>query len=288
MFSILITTSNEPQTLKKLLNQIFSEKFKEDFEVLVVAPDNKSKDIALSFPKVYFWQDKGKGKPAALNLVVPYIKGDILVLTDGDVLPAKGAIQQLVSALRDNTALGAISGQPVPMNSKDNLFGFFSHFLTFAAHKWRERNMSTGEYLDCSGYLYACRSSLFPLLPSDILADDSFVSQEIWKKGYKIGYLAEAKVFVKFPVNLSDWLKQKRRSTGGSQMKNQKSKIKKRNFKQEVFWGIKLFFSYPKNLKEFFWLILLYFLRFYLWLDIFWRIKIKNQANLWQRVESTK
>jgi len=41
MFSILITTSNEPQTLKKLLNQIFSEKFKEDFEVLVVAPDNK-------------------------------------------------------------------------------------------------------------------------------------------------------------------------------------------------------------------------------------------------------
>lgn len=298
MFTILITTFKEPRTLKKLLDHIFSQEFKQDFKVLVVAPDEESEKISSYFPKVSFIKDKGEGKPAALNLAVPKVKGDILVLTDGDVLPDKGAIQKIVDALNKNPHLGCLTARPVPLNSRDNLFGFFAHFLTFAAHKLREKNMSQGQYLDCSGYLYACRSSLFPRLPLDVLADDSFVSQKIWEKGYSIGYLSQAKVFVKFPLNFSDWLKQKRRATGGYVQKIKKEKdqagsiskkkIKKRSFQQEVFFGLKLFFTFPKNAKEFLWLKLLYILRFYLWLDIFWHLKVKKEKNLWQRIESTK
>lgn len=71
---------------------------------------------------------------------------------------------------------------------------------------------------------------------------------------------------------------------------NLKIKIQTRNFWQEIYDGIKMFFTYPKNLKELWWTKLLYFARIYLWLVIFWQIKILKKPfnKIWQRVESTK
>ena len=302
MFTLLIATFNEPRTLKRILLRLLSEKLKEDCKILVVAPDKNSEKVVSLFPGVYFLKDKGKGKPAALNFALPYTSGDILVLTDGDVLPAKGSVQRLVSALRENADLGAVTGRPVPVNSRESFWGFTAHFLTNAAHKLRKERSAKNRYLECSGYLYACRRALFPKIPDDILAEDSFVSQEIYRKGYRIGYVPQALVFVKFPTNFSDWIAQKRRSTGGYIQKYIKSKAPKskpktlyalkartmRGFWSEIFEGIRLFFAYPKNLKEVFFILILYLARLYLWLNIFWHLKIQKHSDIWQRIESTK
>jgi len=63
-----------------------------------------------------------------------------------------------------------------------------------------------------------------------------------------------------------------------------------RNSSQEIQDGIKLFFSYPQNIKEYFWTFLLYLARIYLWLSIFWKIVVlRTKFHLiWKRVESTK
>lgn len=115
----------------------------------------------------------------------------------------------------------------------------------------------------------------------------------IWNKGYKIGYEPEAIVYVKYPANFNDWMLQKTRSAGGyTQLKKYfgSNFPRMRSFGREVFFGWYRALSYAKTPKEFYWTIMLFFARLYLWLNIFIKLKImgKSFAETWKRVESTK
>lgn len=303
MISIIITTYQEPKTLPKAIQLILNQDFKENFEVLVVGPDQETADIARRFSEKYseakYLKDKGEGKPAALDLALAQAQGRILVLTDGDVFIEQSSLKYLLQPFSasggKDKMVGAVSGRPISLNSRKNLFGYWSHFLTDAAHQMRLKNQD----FPCSGYLYAFRNNIISHISENLFSEDGVITQEIRNRGYLVVYAPQAKVYVKYPESFRDWLKQKIRSTGGyiqrtKEQKNERTeerKIKKaRSFGQELSSGMKLFFVYPKSIKEFFWTLLLYLARIYLWLMIFWSIKIKNQKfeTIWQRTESTK
>ncbi len=299
MISIIITTYQESRTLPKAIQAILdsirnSEKVvisgktlreAQMFEILIIGPDQKTKEIAKEFSKKYpsvkYLKDKGRGKPAALNLGFKIAKGKILVLTDGDVWIEQKSLKALLEPFQSDK-VGAVTGQPVSINKRDNLFGYWSHFLTNAAHQWRLK----GGNFPCSGYLYSFRD-IIKKIPENALAEDGIITQMTRDKDYQVTYAPEAKVYVKYPDNFKDWLKQKVRSTGGYTQSQSRGD---RNFRQEIKNGLILFFTYPKTIKEFFWTGLLYLARLYLWLKIFWQIKIKKKSfsDVWQRIESTK
>ncbi|MFA7662909.1 MAG: glycosyltransferase [Patescibacteria group bacterium] len=295
MLSIIITTYKETKTLEQTLGVILAERLDEPKEILVVAPDEETKNLIqtkfANYPEVTFIQDAGRGKPSALNLVFEIAQGEILILTDGDVILEKDSLSKLVQPF-ENKTIGAVCGRPISISPKNTMLGFWSHFLTYAAHRLRLKKNLTGDYLDCSGYLYAIRSNLVKQIPENVLSDDIYISQIIWQAGYKIKYVPEAKVDVKYPTTFKDWILQKRRSAGGHAQKFANTKIdsQMRSFTKEAIFGIKLFFEYPQNFKEFVWLKLLFLARIYLWLLIFADKKIihKKYGPGWERVESSK
>jgi cellulose synthase/poly-beta-1,6-N-acetylglucosamine synthase-like glycosyltransferase len=302
MISIIITTFKEPKTLPRAIESILDEDIP-DSELIVVAPDEETEKIVKIFfdrlsannrreqnISIKYLKDKGVGKPAALNLAFKEAGGEILVLTDGDVFIERGAIKKLLKYFT-NGKVGAVSGRPVSINQRGNIFGYWSHFLTDAADYLRRKKAKIGDYLVCSGYLYAIRN-IIKKIPEDTLIEDSVISQMIWQKGYEIAYEPEARVYVKYPDNFKDWIKQKIRTTGGysQKFKIKNSKLKTpvmRSFRKEIGDGIKLLFTYPKNFKEFWWTILLYLARLYLWILILWQITFFKKIP-WLRVESTK
>lgn len=299
MLSILITTFKEPETLKKSLDIIIKEISKAD-EILIVGPDEETEKIAKQYTKFYpqirYLKDEGKGKAAALNLAFKKAKGDILILTDGDVWPEKGFMKELLRPF-ENSKIGIVTGRPISINPRDNMFGYWSHFLTEAANQRRLFLSKKNRFIDCSGYLYAIRKTLIIdyQLPTIALAEDDLISQMTWQRGYQIAYAPLAKVYVKYPDNFSDWILQKRRSVGGyvQMLDTKKRKIKKekmRNFLREAFYGFWLALVLPKNFKEFYWTILLFGARLYLWILIFLdhKIRRKRWKEGWERVESTK
>jgi len=298
MISVVIATYKELNTLPKALEAIKREKVAD--EILVVAPDQETENLVKEkYPEVRFLKNEKIVKSAAINLAFGQAKGEIVVLTDGDVIIKKGSIKLLVRAL-EKKENGLVCGRPVSVNPSNNLFGYWSHFLCFAAHQMRLKN----KIFPASGNLCALKKNLFSLIPEETMIDDALLTQVVLSKGYQVVYSKEAEVFVKYPKNFKDWLKQKTRATGGYVEKSTRSsdrvarlnnrarfKIgKMRNLWQEIKEGIRLFFTYPKNLKEFFWTILLYLARIYLWILIFWQIKIRKRGakDLWKRVESTK
>ena len=284
MISIILTTYKESETLPRAIRAILNQNIQQEYELLIIGPDKKTQEIVKEFSKysqIKYLKDKGNGKPAALNLAFEKAKGKILVLTDGDVFIGKNALERLIEPFK-NDNVGAVSGNPISLNPKENILGYWSHFLTNAAHQWRLK----GENFPCTGYLYAFRD-IIKKIPENVFAEDGIITQMIRSKGYQIVYVSEAKVYVKYPNNFKDWLKQKVRSTGGYIQKQSRGE---RNILQEIIKGFKLFFIYPKTLKEFFYTILLYLARIILWLNIFWKIKIRKKsfAKIWQRIESTK
>ncbi len=126
-------------------------------------------------------------------------------------------------------------------------------------------------------------------VPKETLSEDGLISLLIYSKGYKIDYVSDSKVYVKFPTNLRDWIKQKRRSAGGYNQIKSWTKKEIRSFAKESL-GVFQVLKYPNSLKEFFWTFELIFIRLYLWFIIFKDINLKKKdfKKIWVRVESTK
>lgn len=282
--SVIVTAAHEEKTISKAIQSILPQLSKKD-ELIVIAPDTPTLATAKkTSPKVKTIRDQGKGKPLALNLAVKQTKNPILILTDGDVYLDKKALKHLLSFFKDKK-IGIVSGQPIPTNSKNNLYGFWAHLATQAAHLQRIKFVQKNLSIDCSGYLLAFRKKLFTPFSKNTLAEDSLLSQNINLQGYQTQYAPQAKVYVKYPTNLTDWFSQKTRSVGGATVQSRSLMRGPLSELTQIPSTLKLIKTLP---QFFYWLFALFF-RFCLWILIFIKLKLqKPTLKLWPRIESTK
>jgi cellulose synthase/poly-beta-1,6-N-acetylglucosamine synthase-like glycosyltransferase len=289
----IITGYKEARTISKSIISMEKACLKagrKDYEILVLSPDDETINEALNFEtsRIKIFKDEGKGKPSALNLAFKKAKGDVLILSDGDVYVNQYAIRELLKKL--SWKVFAVSGRPVSISPRNTMLGYWSHLLTNIADKTRKE---AGGNFVCSGYLYALRKGIVEEMPAEVLSDDAYTSYKVIEAGKKIDYAPGAQVFVKYPNNFKDWMAQKKRSTGGYVQLNKVYKLKPiremRSIGQEIR-GVFDVLSYPKNLKEFFWTLTLIGARVWLWINIFWEQKImkKDFKKTWTRISSTK
>lgn len=291
--SVLITAFREAATVGRAI-EAFLAQLPPGAEIVVVCPDPQTiavvDDYAARYPAVRHVADPQRGKPAALNAGLKAVRGDVIVFSDGDVLVAEGALPPLLAPFAD-PQVGAVSGHPVSTNPRDTVLGYWSHLLTESIHQMRLARDEAGQFLVCSGYLFACRRSLITHVPEDALAEDAVISHRVAEQGYRIRYAPEARVFVKYPTTYRDWLRQKVRSAGGYiQDYVRRSPLRMRSAWLEVIQGTRLALRYPRTAREFFWTLLLFLARLHLWLLVFVKVRLLRCPlhDLWQRVETTK
>jgi cellulose synthase/poly-beta-1,6-N-acetylglucosamine synthase-like glycosyltransferase len=289
MISVIITAFKEPKTIGKAVESLkkSSKEMREKSEIIVIAPDEETLKAGKK-AGAGILRDSGEGKSVALNLAVSKAKGDILILTDGDVHVSENAISALSEKMKDEK-IGAVTGKPVSINSRKNKFGFWAYLLTKTADERRKKALRDGKRFFCSGYLFAIRKKLFPKLQENLLSEDGYVSHRVYEQGFKISYADKAEVYVKYPDNFSDWIKQKKRSAGGYNQIRKMTGVEIRSFRKESSGGFGLL-NYVSNLKELFWLFDLFLSRIYLWILIYRDINLKKKSHkeIWKRVESTK
>jgi cellulose synthase/poly-beta-1,6-N-acetylglucosamine synthase-like glycosyltransferase len=293
LISIIITAYREPDTVGRAI-EAFLAQAPASSEILVVCPDPATTAqvdaYAARHPQVRHVADPQRGKPAALNYGLAAATGEIVVLSDGDVVVADDALAPLLAPFEDPT-VGATTGRPISTRSRDSVLGYWSHFLTDSAHHLRLERDRAGAFLLCSGYLFAFRKALIEHVPEDALAEDAVISHRIAGQGKRIRYAPAARVRVKYPTTYADWLRQKVRSAGGyAQDYVRSSSVRMRSPALEALHGLRLALRYPQTLQEAVWTILLFAARLHLWILVFIRVKILHRplSKLWQRVESTK
>ncbi len=291
--SVLITAFREAATVGQAI-EAFLPQLPDDADLLVVCPDPETTAVvdeyAARYSVVRHVADAQQGKPAAINVGLEAARGDVVVLSDGDVLVAQDALAPLLSPFAD-PQVGAVSGRPVSANPRDTLLGYWSHLLVDSAHQMRLVYDRAGRFLLGSGYLLALRRSLVEHVPRDALAEDAVISHCVASLGYRIRYAPQARVFVKYPTTYRDWLRQKVRSAGGyAQDYVRKSPYRMRSVWLEILHGTRLALSYPRNLREFLWTLLLFPARLHLWLLVLINVRLLRRPlkELWRRVETTK
>jgi len=101
LISIIIPTKNSQTTLKKCLESVMRQTYK-NIEIVVV--DNYSKDktkeIALQYTRLFF--QKGKERSAQRNYGIQKSKGNYLLFLDSDMILSQTVIEEGIKKLTIN------------------------------------------------------------------------------------------------------------------------------------------------------------------------------------------
>jgi len=294
MLSVVITAYREAQTIGRAITAILGQ-LPADAELVVVSPDPATTAVVDAYAAehdcVRHVRDPQQGKPTALNIGLRAARGDIVVLSDGDVNVADDALAPLLAPFEDPRT-GAVTGRPISTSPRDTVLGYWSHLLTDAgAHQMRLSRDKDEGFLVCSGYLCAIRRALVDDIPADSLAEDAVISHRIAEQGHRIRYAPDARVFVKYPSTYRDWLRQRVRSAGGyAQDYVRRSPYRMRSPRLELVKGTPRALRYPRSTREFLWTLLLFAARLHLWLLVLINVRLLRRSlpALWRRVDSTK
>ncbi|OMH40825.1 glycosyltransferase family 2 protein [Desulfurobacterium indicum] len=205
MISVIIPTYNAEKYIERLLDALNNQTMRPD-EVIVVDSSSSDRTVniavskgarVISIPKNTF--DHGGTR----TLAGKEAKGDILVYFTQDAIPANNrAIEFLTLPLEKDKEIAATYGRQIPYNDTD-LFGKHLRLFNYPEKSF-EKNLKDREHM---GFKVAFLSNSFAAYNRNLLesvgwfpegvifGEDSVVAARLLLKGYKIKYVAEAKVY---------------------------------------------------------------------------------------------
>ncbi len=182
-------------------------------EVIVVASGCTDRtvpivaQIALQEPRVRLCiQEKREGKASAINLFLKQATSSVVILIGADVIPEKAALEYLCVPFKD-PKIGMVGGCPIPVNDRSTFMGHTVHLL------WRLHD-HLSRVQPKLGEVIAFRNVISGI-PISSAVDEISIQALISQLGYQLLYEPDCVVYNKGPLNVRDFLKQRRRIYAG-------------------------------------------------------------------------
>jgi poly-beta-1,6-N-acetyl-D-glucosamine synthase len=163
-----------------------------------------------------FHQPERKGKIAAVERIMPFVKTPITVFTDANTDLNPEAIKNIVKYYQ-NPKVGAVAGEKrVTMSGEasgagEGIYWKYESLLK----KWDAELYSA---VGAAGELFSIRTNLYQPVSKDTLIEDFVMTLQIAMKGYTIAYAPEAFAVEGQSADVKEELKRKIRiSAGGLQ-----------------------------------------------------------------------
>lgn len=164
-------------------------------------------DLALAQPRVRLCvQGQREGKASAINLFLKQASSEVVILIGADIIPETGAFEKLCAPFHD-PLIGMVGGRPVPVNDPSTFMGHTVHLL------WRLHDR-VARVTPKLGEVIAFRNVISGI-PTNSAVDEISIQALISQLGYQLLYKPDSVVYNKGPVNLKDYLKQRRRIYAG-------------------------------------------------------------------------
>lgn len=216
--AVMIVGLNEGDTIKHALESVYDTYPRME---LFVVDDGSSDDMAANaaeFAKTHrgvtvLSRKLRGGKSSAMNMPLPMIKSEIVVVIDSDSHLAPGAIWRIVQPFKD-PAVGAVSGSVSARNP-------FVNLCTWLQAMEYRRSIFLGRILLArlgilgivSGALGAFRKSTLEKFGGwDVgPGEDGDLTIKFRKAGYKIAYVPDASCLTNVPTKFGTLTRQRRR-----------------------------------------------------------------------------
>jgi cellulose synthase/poly-beta-1,6-N-acetylglucosamine synthase-like glycosyltransferase len=222
--SILMPVYNEEKVLRAKTDSLVSSDYPAEKTEILIGSDGStdgSDSIAGEYVSAYqnirlVRSEKRAGKAAMLNRLASMAKGELLIVTDANVIPEKGCLTKIIRHFSNET-VGLCDATPVTPDAfadgtvvQEKLYSSFEMKLKNSEVK------AWGTSINPYGGYYVVRKSLFPVIPENMLADDLYVGLSLVAKGHKTMNDEEAIVFEDIPAGIKEQYKRRVRIAAGS------------------------------------------------------------------------
>ncbi len=213
--SIGIMAYNEEANIGHTIRTVLEQQvpFARIEEVIVVASGCTDRtipivaEIALHEPRVRLCiQEKREGKASAINLFLQQAISAIVVLIGADVILEESALEYLCAPLKD-PKIGMVGGRPIPVNDPDTFMGHAVHLLWRLHDRLARVQPKLGEVIAFRNVISG--------IPTSSAVDEISIQALISQLGYQLLYEPACIVYNKGPLNVRDFLKQRRRIYAG-------------------------------------------------------------------------
>lgn len=214
--TLLIPAYNEaPVIARKIENSLALDYPPERLEIVVVTDgsDDGTVNIVGGYAERgvrQYHQPQRQGKMAAVNRVMPFVSGEIVVFSDANAMIERGTLRALVRNFAD-PAVGGVAGEKRVLGGGEGLYWRYESLL-------KSCDSALSSVMGAAGELFAIRRHLFEPPPLDTLLDDFVISLRLVEAGWRVVYEPEAFVTEKPSPRLAgEWQRRARNAAGGFQ-----------------------------------------------------------------------
>lgn len=217
--TLFITAYNESEIIpEKMLNCLELDYPKDKLNILWVIDGSTDDSCELltkySMVKIVSSAHR-KGKTAAVNHGMEYVKTPIVVFSDANCLLNAGALKIIARQFEDPT-IGCVSGEKrVAFDDGDTVSSKGEGAYWKYESLLKKLDYEFYSAVGAAGELFALRTELFAPMEEDTLLDDFMLSMRIAQKRYRIAYTPNAYAVEYGSLNMEEEGKRKRRIAAG-------------------------------------------------------------------------
>ncbi|HTF82826.1 MAG TPA: glycosyltransferase family 2 protein, partial [Cytophagales bacterium] len=160
-------------------------------------------------------EDGRKGKIAAVNRVMHFVKTPITIFCDANTYLNADAVQNIVRHFAD-PRVGCVAGEKRIFKKKNDTASGAGEGIYWKYESYLKRmDSELQNIVGAAGELFAVRTELFEFLPSSTIIEDFVLSLSITERGYLAKYEPEAYAQESASENIEEELKRKIRICAG-------------------------------------------------------------------------
>ncbi|MFH0775500.1 MAG: glycosyltransferase family 2 protein [bacterium] len=192
--SLLIVAYNEEKIIQRKIENSLALDYPR-LEIIIASDGStdKTNEIALRY------KEKGiilkglprTGKVSALNNTIPDAKGEIIVLSDANVMYKEDAIRRLICNFADSS-VGGVSGNVMILKTEKATYGKGEGIYSRYEKYIQKKESQISSVIGVDGGMYAICKRLFRPIPKYIILDDFANVVNIIKQGYRVIYEEKA------------------------------------------------------------------------------------------------
>ena len=217
--TLLIAAYNEEKIIKSKMDNCATLDYPKDKLHVIWVTDGSTDStnmLLTTYPNItVLFSPERKGKTAALNRAMSFIKTSYTIFTDANTMLNTESIKEIMTCFT-NPKTGCVAGEKrIENKDKDNAVSGGEGFYCRYESKLKAWDSKLYSAVGAAGELFAIRTELFTPMPEDTLLDDFILSLRIAMQGYKIAYCDKAYAIESGSMDMHEEQKRKVRIAAG-------------------------------------------------------------------------
>jgi len=222
--SILISAFNEERVIAAKVESVIENDYPKDRMEILLGSDASTdstneilKQLQVKHPSLHIHLfEERKGKPAVINQMMEFSEGEILVITDANVMLDKNTLSEMTKFfIQEN--VGLVDSMMINTKSKKDGISHQEKFYISREVKIKhQESLLWGSMMGPFGGCYAVRKSLYKPVPHNFLVDDFYINMAVLEQGSDCISNIEAKVYEDGSNDLREEFRRKKRISAGN------------------------------------------------------------------------